>query len=147
MADIRRRSVAYKVRKGDTLTSIANDYGVSADKIRKWNHLTGTTVKPGRVLHIYKPAAEDAEVAAGAHSKKKVAPELSARNCPCSGNCGKRSRPLAKNPTHHTVKRGETLTSIASQYNIIGSGVEEEQSGGREAASRRCAGDSPLIYS
>jgi membrane-bound lytic murein transglycosylase D len=111
-----KRSVAYKVRKGDTLTSIANDYGVSADKLRKWNHLTSNTVKPGRSLRIYKPSAEDSEVA-GAHSKKKVAPELSAHNSHAAASA-KKTTALAKNPTHHTVKPGETLTSIASEYNV-----------------------------
>jgi membrane-bound lytic murein transglycosylase D len=113
-----KRSVAYKVRKGDTLTSIANDYGVSAEKIRRWNHLSVNTVKPGRVLHIYKPAAEDAEVASGTHTRsKKGAPELTTRNTRSTAN-SKKSTNAAKTSTHHTVKRGETLTSIASQYNI-----------------------------
>ncbi len=113
-----KRSVAYKVRKGDTLSSIANDYGVPAEKIRKWNHLTGTAVKPGRVLHIYKPAAEETETASSTRTlSKRAAPELAQRTSRTSAS-GKKSTTAAKTPTHHTVKRGETLTSIASQYNL-----------------------------
>ena len=111
-----KRAVPYKVRKGDTLTSIANDYGVSADKIRKWNHLTGNVVKPGRVLHIYKPAGgDDEETAAARPTTSKGAPELSSRKSHAAASGKKES---AKTVTRHTVKRGETLTSIANQYNI-----------------------------
>ena len=107
-----KRSTAYRVRKGDTLASIADDYGVSVEKIRKWNHLTGSTVKPGRVLHMYKPSGEEEE-AASTH-RSKAAPELSSRKSRTTTSSKKES---AKVVTHHTVKRGETLTSIASQYN------------------------------
>lgn len=112
-----KRSVTYRVRKGDTVSSIANDYGVSADKLRKWNHLTANTVKSGRVLRIYKPSAEDSEVASSTHAKKKVAPELSARNSHTT-TATKKTTASVKTPTHHTVKRGETLTSIANEYNV-----------------------------
>jgi membrane-bound lytic murein transglycosylase D len=112
-----KRAVTYKVRKGDTVNSIANDYGVSAEKLRKWNHLTTGAVKPGRLLRIYKPSAGDSEVATGARTKKKVAPELAARNSRASASA-KKTTTTAKSPTHHTVKRGETLSSIASEYNV-----------------------------
>ena len=49
----------YKVRKGDTLASVADDYDVPAEKLRKWNHLRGSALKPGQTLVIYKPVAGD----------------------------------------------------------------------------------------
>ena len=125
-----KRATAYKVRKGDTIASIADDYGVPAEKIRRWNHLTGNTVKPGRVLHIYKPTGDEEETASAATSrsrKEKAAPELTSSKShsnkmtatanKTSTASKKKSTSTAK-VTHHTVKRGETLTSIANQYNI-----------------------------
>ena len=108
-----RRATAYKVRKGDTIASIADDFGVPADKIRRWNHLSGNAVKAGRVLHIYKPAEEEQEAATSSSAhRSKVAPELTA------GKSSKKSADKKQSAsTHHTVKRGETLTSIASHYN------------------------------
>src|SRR6185369_9886698 len=47
----------YKVRKGDTVASVADDFGVPAEKLRKWNHLKSSSLKPGRTLMIYKPTA------------------------------------------------------------------------------------------
>ena len=45
----------YKVRKGDTLYSVADDFDVPVDKLRKWNHLHGSALAPGRTLTVYKP--------------------------------------------------------------------------------------------
>ncbi len=110
-----RRSTAYKVRKHDTIASIADDFGVPAEKIRRWNHLTGNAVKPGRVLRIYKPSGEEEEETASSQPRRsKAAPELSSRK---SRSTTSSKEETARATTHHTVKRGETLTSIASQYN------------------------------
>ena len=48
----------YKVRKGDTVDSVADDFEVPADKMRKWNHLRGNALAAGRSLVIYKPLGE-----------------------------------------------------------------------------------------
>src|SRR5208283_2320252 len=52
-----RKATRYQVRKGDTVGSIADDFEVPVDKLRKWNHLKGNTVAVGRTLLIYKPLA------------------------------------------------------------------------------------------
>jgi membrane-bound lytic murein transglycosylase D len=49
--------VLYRVRRGDTLVSIADRFGVSLDRLRRWNHIpSGTKVEPGRRLHVAEPA-------------------------------------------------------------------------------------------
>ena len=45
----------YKVRRGDTVPSVADDFGVPADRLRRWNRLKGDQLAHGRVLVIYKP--------------------------------------------------------------------------------------------
>ena len=54
----------YKVRKGDTVASVADDFEVPVDKLRKWNHLRGGELVPGRTLVIYKPLNPDSAEAA-----------------------------------------------------------------------------------
>jgi membrane-bound lytic murein transglycosylase D len=105
-ASYSRHATHYKVRKGDTLYSIADDFEVSVDKLRKWNHLRGTTVAPGRTLVIYKPLAgassEDGS------SSSRSAPLKTAR----TGKPGPKSSSPAS-AKYHKVKKGETLSSIA----------------------------------
>jgi membrane-bound lytic murein transglycosylase D len=50
------RSMLYTTRKGDTLVSIADRFGVSLTQLRRWNNLSGTKVAPGRRLRVAEPA-------------------------------------------------------------------------------------------
>jgi membrane-bound lytic murein transglycosylase D len=48
----------YTARRGDTLVSIADRFGVSLDQLRRWNSISsGTSVTAGRKLHVAEPAA------------------------------------------------------------------------------------------
>jgi membrane-bound lytic murein transglycosylase D len=93
----------YKVRKGDTVLSVADDFAVPPERVRKWNHMKGNSLRVGRSIVIYKPLAggrPEPEMTAKASNHKKT----------------KKAAGKAVAATH-TVKAGETLTSIASQYN------------------------------
>lgn len=50
-----KRPTHYRVRGGDTVTSVADDFGVPADRLRRWNGVKGEHLARGRVLVIYKP--------------------------------------------------------------------------------------------
>ncbi|MDE3185994.1 MAG: transglycosylase SLT domain-containing protein [Acidobacteriota bacterium] len=50
------RRMLYTTRRGDTLVSIADRFGVSLSQLRRWNKLTGIKVAPGRRLHVSEPA-------------------------------------------------------------------------------------------
>jgi len=122
----------YKVRKGDTVASVADDFGVPAEKLRKWNHLKSSSLKPGRTLLIYKPTAGGevlTEVASKRRSSKSgkkttvasksrapedddPAPEVAVKSKSSS-----HLKTVSKKTTCHKVKPGETLTSIANSYN------------------------------
>jgi peptidoglycan lytic transglycosylase D len=101
-----KRPTSYKVRKGDTVLSIADDFSVPAEKIRKWNHLRGNQVRAGRILRIYRPLAEPA-----------TAPKMAASRTPKLKKVSDLHLSSGARMLHHTVKSGETLTSIASRYN------------------------------
>ncbi len=59
------RATHYKVRKGDTVSSVADDFEVPVDKLRKWNHLRGAALTPGRTLVIYKPTSSESAQSEG----------------------------------------------------------------------------------
>jgi LysM repeat protein len=68
-----KRATRYKVHTGDTVLSVAEDFGVPPEKVRTWNHLKGNQLQHGKLLLIYKPVnSPDAKlVSAKQHHKKK----------------------------------------------------------------------------
>ena len=47
----------YTARRGDTLVTIADRFGVSLNELRRWNNIpTGVRVEPGRRLRVAEPA-------------------------------------------------------------------------------------------
>ena len=46
----------YTVRRGDTLVTIADRFGVSLNQLRRWNRIAGIKVAPGRRLYVAEPA-------------------------------------------------------------------------------------------
>ncbi|HEX4425052.1 MAG TPA: transglycosylase SLT domain-containing protein [Terriglobales bacterium] len=95
----------YKVRKGDTVQSVAENFGISAKMVRRWNHLKGDSLGGRRILYVHLP------VTPNAHEIQHVASSSKPRNTNALHAANQ------KNPLHHTVKPGETLYSIASTYN------------------------------
>ncbi len=50
------KAVAYKIKKGDTLHSIAKKFRVGPDDLRRWNRLPlKGNPKPGQIITIYSP--------------------------------------------------------------------------------------------
>jgi len=68
-----RHPSRYKVHTGDTVLSVAEDFGVPADRLRRWNRLKGNALRAGRVLVVYKPLAPgEADRAPRSRSKKSA---------------------------------------------------------------------------
>jgi membrane-bound lytic murein transglycosylase D len=137
-----KRPTYYKVRKGDTVASVADDFGVTVSSLRKWNRLRGNALRRGRSLKIYRPVvAEDPILVASARKPKttKVAPtKLQPVNiveaddeddeelvtdpspAPKSASTHKPAPEHAaanKARIYHKVRQGDTLYSIAIEYN------------------------------
>ena len=52
------RTLLYTTRRGDTLISIADRFGVSLNQLRRWNSIpSGIKVDQGRRLHVAEPAS------------------------------------------------------------------------------------------
>lgn len=51
-----RATTLYRVRRGDTLITIADRFGVTVEQLRRWNHLRRSEVKVGSRLHVAEPA-------------------------------------------------------------------------------------------
>jgi membrane-bound lytic murein transglycosylase D len=113
-----RRITRYHVRKGDTVETVAENFGVSPQMVRRWNGLPrGSSLRGRKVLALHLPVTPSTEATAdkpAAHARKttqtaSVPPESSESD----------STPDASGQAavlRHTVKSGETLYSIATTY-------------------------------
>jgi len=126
-----RKPTHYKVRKGDTIYSVADDFEVPVEKLRKWNRLKGDSLVPGRTLIVYKTAASGSpEVASSHHSST-------------ASVSGPKSSKATQASKYHKVKKGETLSSIAESYNTSVAALKRDNP--KMAANLR-AGDVLVIH-
>ncbi|MGB8128981.1 MAG: transglycosylase SLT domain-containing protein [Candidatus Angelobacter sp.] len=63
----------YKTHTGDTVLTVAEDFGVPPDRLRRWNGLKTNTLRHSRVLIVYKPLAPGEADKAPARRHKKTA--------------------------------------------------------------------------
>ena len=62
----------YRVRRGDTVSSVAADFGVDQSSLRRWNRLKTNSLRPGRTLVIYPPVSADAVVSKAPAKRRKA---------------------------------------------------------------------------
>ncbi len=113
MASYSHRATTYKVRKGDTVETVADNFGVPPAMVRRWNHLKGDSVRGRRVLYIHLPVAPDT----GGESRQAAAPKSKSKK--------KLQADTSKGVVHHKVQPGETLSSIAKSHNITVDALKE----------------------
>jgi membrane-bound lytic murein transglycosylase D len=101
VASYSRRATSYRVRKGDTVQSVADNFGVPPAMVRRWNHLKGDGLHGRRVLYVHLP----------------VAPDASGNRASAASKSKSRKTLHTKSVVHHKVQPGETLYSIAKSHN------------------------------
>ncbi len=74
-----RRPVMHTARKGETALSVADDYAVPVEMVRKWNHLRGNQLRAGQTLRIYKPVGKQS-----ARTTRETANSRNTRQSPAS---------------------------------------------------------------
>lgn len=82
----------YRVRRGDTLISIADRFGVSVEDLRVWNHLRGNLIDAGHLLYVARP------VRARAYGRRRV--------------------PMRDPGGLYRIQRGDTLGGIADRFHV-----------------------------
>ena len=148
--------VYHTVKRGETLTSIANKYGVTVASIREANNI-GRRVKKGQKLRIntYRrrrvesPAAvaqtdsvpgdsvivvaqvpeqpgsaEGSRVSSSMQSSQQQASQSQQRPQQRQQSTQQSSQQQSR-PKVHTVRRGETLSSIAQKYGVTVSALRQ----------------------
>lgn len=90
-------SFVHSVKKGESLGSIARKYGVTVSNIKNWNRLKRDTITVGQKLTIYRSGAPMAQVGKTSNSSSS-------------------NKSAASTTRTHTVKKGETLSSVSRKY-------------------------------
>jgi len=111
------KATRYKVRKGDTLGSIADDFEVPVAKLKSWNHVRGNTVAVGRTLLIYKPLTGSGGAEVGSAGGNPPAPSRQKKGATTTSAKSSKHPTKSTSATYHKVKKGDTLSSIAQSYN------------------------------
>ncbi len=101
-ASYARHTTRYKVRRGDTVQSVADNFSLPPTMIRRWNHLRGDSLRGRRIVYVHLPVTPSAAAAETFSDKPKYKRELHSAN------------PAAVQ--HHRVQAGETLISIAATH-------------------------------
>jgi membrane-bound lytic murein transglycosylase D len=104
----------YKIKKGDNLNTVAEDYKVAVADLKRWNGIKGNSVPRGKLLKI-KTVRAGAEtnttalasaVIAGAKSTEKTKENLLD------------SLAVSPNATQYVVQKGDNWNTIARKYNV-----------------------------
>ena len=118
-----RRITRYHVHRGDTVETVADNFGISAQQLRRWNGLRGESLGGRRVLLLHLPispgAARDLDVASSRSKKHKT--ETASAKPPASKSAeiehlSSQAAVHHEPVVHHKVRSGETLYSIANAY-------------------------------
>jgi membrane-bound lytic murein transglycosylase D len=102
-ASYARRATRYKVRRGDTVQTVADNFSLPPIMIRRWNHLRGDSLRGRRIVYVHLP----------------VTPNALSEDKPAEPNSQpKRTlHPVTAKPVQrHKVQPGETLVSIATTH-------------------------------
>ena len=85
--------ISYKVKKGETLSSISKKYNVTEDELKASNNLKSNALRLGQNLQIAQAAVP-------------------------TSNSKSNKEEIAATPISYKVKKGETLSSISKKYNV-----------------------------
>lgn len=114
------------VGRGENLRDIAKKYGVSATDLKRWNNLRRGKVKEGDrlVVHVYERDLAEASTAPAGESTvtTTVEPEKPKKNNKKESDKKKKEKPST---TTYTVKKGDTLSSIAAKHGTTVSAIQK----------------------
>jgi membrane-bound lytic murein transglycosylase D len=124
--------VTHTVKRGETLRSIAVQYGVTVTELKSWNHITTPGVKVGTRLRIRdrddaasetsvqvkSDRADDSDQTVVKLVASKAAVDEPVLDTPAGGAKSNAAPERVPARRTHTVRTGETLLEIARSHNV-----------------------------
>ena len=117
--------IRHKVRKGETLATIARRYDCSTSELKRWNKLKRSSVARGQSLKVYVQSRKPNVSKTTNNNTEQVAillpkTDTTARDKTNTKNINTTTelQVVTNAPKYHVVKKGETLGEIASKYHV-----------------------------
>lgn len=109
-------TIVYTVRRGDTLVSIADRFGVSLTELRRWNGIrSGVSVAAGRRLHVSEPVRAT-RASSGKHHRGTAREPESTRSEEATPRKGSpKQRKGSAHTTSHAASSSHHTTSSSHQ--------------------------------
>lgn len=117
-------SVTYRVKRGETLASIARTHGVTVAQIKRWNGLRSNSVASGRRLKIELPVKKEQEVVESSQQEEVAVVQnqgigvVQTTADPKTGSLIKTKKVPQVKTEYYKVKRGETLAGVAKKNQV-----------------------------
>ncbi|HEU0136771.1 MAG TPA: LysM peptidoglycan-binding domain-containing protein, partial [Flavobacterium sp.] len=103
----------HKVRRGESLGSISNKYGVSVTSLKKWNGIKGSVIPAGKSLKIVSSQRVAVKTQKEPFAEAKTAVAVVKEN-----SKAKTDSAASQSPQFYIVQPGDNLTSIAKKYDV-----------------------------
>jgi membrane-bound lytic murein transglycosylase D len=116
----------HKVRSGESLSTIAQKYGISVNNLKKWNNLRSDHIQAGKNLKVTAPVGDTEHRPVPATSSTTVIasnkPLPAEKSQPVVAKSTSAKNVVAQNTGNnsgvHIVDNGDTLWGIAKRYNM-----------------------------
>ena len=111
----------HTVRSGESLSKIANKYGLSVTELKNMNKLKSNYVKVGQKLvvgytYVAPPKTDNTQASDSTAVKSSGGSSSSGSSASSSSNSSSSSS--SSSPIIYTVKSGDTLYKIATKYGV-----------------------------
>ncbi len=117
----------YTVRKGDTLVTIADRFGVSLNELRLWNKIPGIRVQPGQRLRVAEPATAQRAAAHGHHhAASQTAPTKNSTEKSSSATQQKKNHEPATKRSAPAARAKKRATTGANKSRARNSGANSK---------------------
>ena len=108
----------YKIKRGDSISEIAEKFGVSIQQVKKWNKISGNNIVAGKTLKIYGSTT--------------------------SSSYGDNTSKNSSNINYYKIKPGDAIGSIAEKYGVS---VSDIRRWNNISGNKILAGSTLKIYS